>query len=151
MFSSNFIISPFQGQDENIHLEKWNKIKGQSQQLSKRLLCFPPESKRIATPQKSDNAARLCSSQHARRFALLSQKWRFLQSLETSFKSFAKSNFCKVLLFLPSALASRRPASRGFLPLLDNIETIRMKKMQKKCAVFPLVKPKNKGKALLAP
>lgn len=44
MFSSNFIISPFQGQDENIHLEKWNKIKGQSQQLSKRLLCFPPES-----------------------------------------------------------------------------------------------------------
>jgi hypothetical protein len=34
---------------------------------------------------------------------------------------------------------------RGFLPLLDNIETIRMKKMQKKCAVFPLVEPKNKG------
>ena len=44
MFNSNSIFSPFQGQDENIHLEKWNKIKGQSQQLSERLLRFPPES-----------------------------------------------------------------------------------------------------------
>jgi len=58
------------------------------------------------------------------RFAPLSQKWRFLQSLETSFKSFAKSNFCKVLLFLLSALASRRPVSPSGLGAVGTARTI---------------------------
>jgi len=35
---------------------------------------------------------------------------------------------------------------RGFLPLLDNIETIRRKKSQKKSRVFPMVEQKNRDK-----
>lgn len=45
MFNSNSIISYSQNQDEKlIHLEKWDKMKAQSQLLAERLLSFHPDS-----------------------------------------------------------------------------------------------------------
>lgn len=47
------------------------------------------------------------------RFAPLSQKWRFCASLFACSKSFAKSNFCKVLLISRRLYSIARPAPPG--------------------------------------